>query len=221
MLSALVGLLPLLTPLGGASAAAPTLYVSPASPSTLVNSELTVDLMADCGTNADGVSLVVSFDPRLLQVQEVIADVSAFRNTLLKTTDNTLGRVYYDAGALTCHQDGDCPSGLVRVAQVTFQAVAAAGTPTALGLTGKLTWGGSYVFSGTGTGSAVTIRLRGDVDVDCDVDVADMMLVAQVWDTHAGAPGFVAAYDADANGEIDILDIMNVAIYWGDACLLP
>jgi hypothetical protein len=210
------------TPRAAASTVAPLVYVSPASHSTFVSTTFTLDLLADCGANADAVALTLSFDPRLLQVQSVTPDLSAFAQTLRRTIDNSGGRVYYDAGApLGCHAAGNCPSGGVRVAQVTLRTLAAAGSPTPVGLSGKLVWSGSYIFNGAGTGSAVTIRLRGDVDLDCEVDVADMMLVAQVWGTRSGDPGFVPAYDADANGQLDILDIMNVAIYWGEVCLVP
>lgn len=205
----------------GSAAAAATVYSSPSSHTTVVSSTFTLDLMADCGTNADAVSLVVSFDPRLLQAQTATADAS-FPNVLRRSIDNALGRVYYDAGApLTCHDDGNCPSGVVRVAQLSFVTVGAAAAPTTVGLAGKIAWSGSYVFNGSGVGSTVTIRLRGDVDVDCDVDLTDMMLVAQAWDTTSGGPGFSPAYDLDANGTIDILDVMNVAVHWGDVCVVP
>ena len=205
----------------GSASAAATVYTSPPTSSTVVGTTWTVDLMADCGTDADAVSLVVSFDPRLLQAQTATADTS-FPNTLRKTIDNVAGRVYYDAGApLTCHDDGNCPSGVVRVAQLSFVTVGAAGAPTTVGLSGKIVWGGSYVFNGPGVGSAVTIRLRGDVDVDCDVDLTDMMQVAQAWDTTSGGPGYSPAYDLDVNGTIDILDVMNVAVHWGDVCVVP
>ena len=206
---------------GNRAAAAATVYTSPTTYSTVVSTTFTLDLMADCGSHADAVSLVVSFDPRLLQAQSVTAD-SAFPQTLRKTIDNGLGKVYYDAGApLTCHDDGNCPSGVVRVARLNLVTVGAAAGPTAVTIAGKIVWSGGYVFNGSGTGSAITIRLRGDVDVDCDVDLTDMILVAQAWDKRTGEPGFVAAYDLDANGLIDILDVMNVAVHWGDVCVVP
>ncbi|HQJ52107.1 MAG TPA: dockerin type I domain-containing protein [Anaerolineae bacterium] len=218
----LLAALPLMHPTAGnRAAAAATVYTSPKTYSTVVSTTFTLDLMADCGLHADAVSLVVSFDPRLLQAQSVTAD-SAFPQTLRKTIDNGLGKVYYDAGApLTCHDDGNCPSGVVRVARLNLVTVGAAAGPTAVTIAGKIVWSGGYVFNGSGTGSAITIRLRGDVDVDCDVDLTDMMLVAQAWDKRTGEPGFVAAYDLDANGLIDILDVMNVAVHWGDVCVVP
>lgn len=223
LLGVLVATLVLLLPTVGygAASAAAGLYSSPPTESTVVSSTVTLDLMADCGANADAVSLVVSFDPRLLQAQIVTAG-TAFPNTLRNSVDNVAGKVYYDAGApLTCHDGGNCPSGVVQVAQVKYVAVGAAAAPTMSGLAGKIAWSGSYVFNGSGTGTAVTIRLRGDVDVDCDVDLTDMMLVAQAWDTRTGQPGYSPAYDLDSSGAIDILDVMNVAVHWGDYCVVP
>ena len=205
---------------GNRAAAAATVYTSPTTYSTVVSTTFTLDLMADCGTHADAVSLVVSFDPRLLQAQSVTAD-SAFSVPLRKTIDNVQGKVYYDAGAPLECLPNNCPSGVVRVARLNLVTVGAAAGPTAVTIAGKIVWSGGYVFNGSGTGSAITIRLRGDVDVDCDVDLTDMMLVAQAWDKRTGEPGFVAAYDLDANGLIDILDVMNVAVHWGDVCVVP
>lgn len=206
---------------GNHAAAAATVYASPSTHTTVVSSTFTLDLMADCGTNADAVSVVVSFDPRLLQAQTVTAG-TVFPNTLRNSIDNGAGKIYFDAGApLTCHDDGNCPSGVIRVAQVSFITVGAYAAPTTVAISGKLAWSGSYVFNGPGVGSAVTIRLRGDVDVDCDVDLTDMMSVAQAWDKRTGQPGFVAAYDLDPNGAIDVLDVMHVAVHWGDVCVAP
>ena len=220
---ALLAALMLAHPAAGdrAALAAATVYSSPSAYTTVVSATVTLDLMVDCGVNADAVSVIASFDPRLLQAQAVVADAS-FPNTLRNTIDNSLGRVYFDAGApLTCHDDSNCPSGVVRAAQLRFVTVGAAAAPTSVGLAGKIVWSGSYVFNGSGAGSSLTIRLRGDVDADCDVDLTDMMLVAQAWDTVSGGPGFLPAYDLDSSGAIDVLDVMNVAIHWGDVCVVP
>ena len=100
----------------------------------------------------------MTFEPTYLQVVSVIEDTSRFPNILLNTYDNGTGTVRYDVGALlTCHQAGTCPSGIVRVATITFRATALTVPTTHVGISGQMTWSGAHIFDGTGDGSTITV----------------------------------------------------------------
>lgn len=60
--------------------------------------------------------------------------------------------------------------------------------------------------------------LEGDLNCDCRVDIVDIMLVANLWNSRLGDPGYDARYDLNQSGNIDIVDIMLVATRWGDSC---
>ena len=60
--------------------------------------------------------------------------------------------------------------------------------------------------------------LPGDLDGDCDVDLADVMMVAVIWNTHEGDVDFKPAYDFDGDGRISIADIMYIAAKWNTRC---
>ena len=60
-----------------------------------------------------------------------------------------------------------------------------------------------------------------DLDGSGGVDIADIMLVAALWHTAVGDPGYDPTYDLDSNGRIDIVDIMLVAVHWGENCTEP
>jgi hypothetical protein len=184
----------------------------------------TVDIVADCGANADAAAVKVAFDPAYLQFVSLAPDLSKFSNKLLQSYDNSAGRVEYDAGAaLTCHESLNCPSGSVRLATITFRTVAQCGLSVPLSVEGKMTWAGGYdyIFNGVGSGSTVGITIAGDVNLDRRVDIVDIMLVATRWNTVVGDPGYDVRYDLAPdmpNGAIDIVDIMYVAARWNQTC---
>ncbi len=201
-----------------AAASSPGLSLSPSSRATYPTATFTVDIVADCGSNADAAATVVTFDPAHLQVEAITPDASGFATTLFQGYDNVAGLVQYDAGSLTCHSLSSCPSGSVRLATIRFRAVGECGFSVPLALHGQLTWEGSYVFNGVGNGSTVAITISGDVDLDGDVDVVDIMLVAGRWSSVQGQPKYDARYDLDADGDIDVVDIMFVAARWNQTC---
>ncbi|MBC7232387.1 MAG: hypothetical protein H5T68_03985 [Chloroflexi bacterium] len=145
----------------GAEKAALTLQglsLSPSARTTYRTWTFTLDIMVNCGTNADGVVTLVTFNPTYLQVVSVTPDTSQFPNVLRNTYNNSAGTVNYDAGApLLCHQQGNCPSGTVRIATITFRAKLETSPTTYVGISGQVTWSGAYIFSGTGSGSTITI----------------------------------------------------------------
>ncbi|MBC7260787.1 MAG: hypothetical protein H5T63_02125, partial [Chloroflexi bacterium] len=109
-------------------------------------------------TNADGVGTAITFDPALLRVVSVVSDISAFPKVLRNICDNEAGTVLYDAGApLECHMQGNCPSGVQRIAAITFYPVAPSSQATYIRLYGQVTWNGEYTFDGEGSGTTVTI----------------------------------------------------------------
>jgi len=132
--------------------------LAPASLTTCATQRFSLDIMVDCGANADGVAAAVTFDPTHLQVVSVTEDRAQFASVLLNAFDNGTGTVRYDAGApLICHQEGTCPSGLVRIATITFRAMQATDPATFVSISGQVTWSGAYVFDGPGSGSTITI----------------------------------------------------------------
>ena len=134
------------------------LALSPTSWTAYVMDHLTLDIMLNCGANADGAGTIVTFDPAYLQVISIAGDTSDLPNILLNTYDNGTGTIRYEAGALlTCHQTGTCPSGIVRLATITFRAIAESVGTTSVGISGQVTWSGAYTFDGTGTGCAITV----------------------------------------------------------------
>lgn len=142
----------------GAASVQASMSLSPASLTAPVQSAFAVDIVVDCGANADGAAAVVTFDPACLQVVAVASDTSAFPKVLRNLYDNENGIVRYDAGAeLGCHTLGNCPSGVARLATVTFRAVTLTPQQTYIALRGQVTWSGEYTFDGEGSGSTVAI----------------------------------------------------------------
>ena len=201
-----------------AAGSSPGVSLSPPLRITYPSATFAVGIVADCGTNADAVATFVAFDPAYLQVMSLIPDTSRFPTTLVNRYNNGVGSLQYDAGSLTCHAGGNCPSGTVRLATITFRAIGESGSSGPVNLQGEITWQGLTTFNGAGSGSVVAITIAGDMDADCDVDVVDIMLVAARWASEAGQPLYDARYDLDADGDIDIVDIMFVASRWSQSC---
>lgn len=195
------------------------LSLSPTKRTTYPGGTFRLDITVDCGANADAAAVVVTFAPSHLQVTRVVSDATQFPSVLSLAYDNVSGRVRYEAGAaLTCHRNGDCPSGLAQMASITFRAVGGSVATTELGVRGLVAWQGLPIFEGEGSGSTVAITLAGDMDGDCDVDVVDIMLVAGRWASVAGDANYDSRYDCDMDGDIDIVDIMFVAGRWSQSC---
>jgi hypothetical protein len=131
--------------------------LSPVVVSTPEETTFALDLMVDCGANADAASLTLGFNPIYLQVETVTADETVFPNVLRRRFDNAAGSVNYDAGSIMCHSEGNCPSGVIRVATVTFRAVRRTLPSTPVTVRGQVVWAGSTTFDGLGEGSTVTI----------------------------------------------------------------
>jgi hypothetical protein len=201
-----------------AAASSPGLSLLPSSWPTYPGATFQVDIVADCGSNADAAATVVAFDPAHLQVEALTPDASVFATTLLQAYDNVAGQVQYDAGSLTCHSASSCPSGSVRLGTIRFRAVGECGFSVPLSIQGQITWEGAFIFNGVGSGNTVGISIAGDVDLDGDVDVVDIMLVAGRWSSVQGQPQYDARYDLDADGDIDVADIMFVASRWNQTC---
>ena len=140
--------------------AAPGLMLSPPAQTVQVETDFTLDIVADCGTNADGVEVGLTFDPAYLQVVAVIADQSRFSIVFTKLFDNSAGTVNYVAGSsLECHGENSCPSGVIRLATVTFRAVAVTSPASSVSIYGQVIWSGEPIFNGLGAGSTITIAL--------------------------------------------------------------
>ena len=134
------------------------LSLSPPEQTVQAETNFTLEVLADCGSNADGVGVVVTFDPVYLQVVAVAEDESKFPLVLRKRFDNSSGEVYYDAGApLECHNERTCPAGVARLATLTFRAVTGTVPSTSVSISGEVVWAGETVFGGEGNGSIVTI----------------------------------------------------------------
>ena len=61
-------------------------------------------------------------------------------------------------------------------------------------------------------------ELPGDLDCDCRVTVADIMMVAAIWNTEEGDEAFKPDFDFDDDGRISIVDIMYIAAKWNTHC---
>jgi hypothetical protein len=175
-----------------------------------------VDIVAAGNPNADSAAAVVTYDAAHLQVNAFIPDTSVFETTLFQ--QSVSGQVQYQAGSLTCHAAGTCPSGPFRLATIRFTVLGQCGYSVPLAVSGQVLWVGTYGFNGTGTGSTIGISIAGDVDLDRGVDVVDIMLVAGRWSSVRGQPRYDARYDLNADGVIDTVDIMFVAQRWNQTC---
>jgi hypothetical protein len=132
--------------------------LSPAEVTVQVPANFTLDVLVNCGTHADAAGVEVTFDPAYMQVVTVTQDEAAFPNVLRNRFDNASGIVYYDTGAaLTCHADGNCPAGVIRVATITFQATGRTFPTKTVGIHGQVVWAGDLIFNGQGNGSTITI----------------------------------------------------------------
>jgi hypothetical protein len=202
-----------------AAASSPGLSLAPSSGVANPGATFAVDIIADCGSHADAAAITVSFDPVRLQVVTITPDTSQFPNALLPASyDNVAGLVRYEAGSLTCHGAGSCPSGSVHLGTIQFSTIGQCGFSVPLALTGQLTWAGGYVFNGTGSGSTIAITIAGDVNANGQVNVQDIQLVAAHWSSVQGEALYDARYDLDADGDIDVADIMFVAARWNQQC---
>lgn len=135
--------------------------LSPGSRTVYKNATFTLDVYVDCGTNADVVAVKVTYSPANLEIVSVAPDMSVFPNMLRNTYDNATGEFKYDAGApLTCHGEGNCPSGSAHLARITFRAKEVTEPTTVIGIRGQIAWGGAYIFDGPGSSSTITIQLQ-------------------------------------------------------------
>lgn len=131
--------------------------LSPAEVTTAQGTTFALDVFVDCGANADAASVTLSFNVNYLQAQSITADETNFPNVLRKRVDNVTGSVQYDGGSLACHSEGNCPSGLIRVATVTFSAARRTLPSTPVTVRGQVVWAGETLFDGSGTGTSVTV----------------------------------------------------------------
>lgn len=131
--------------------------LSPAQVTVPVLSTFTLDVLVDCGTQADAAGIEVTFNPAYMEVVSVAQDVSGFPDVLRSQFDNVSGVVKYDAGSLLCHGQGSCPAGVIRVATITFQTKAPTFPTRNVSVYGQVTWTGNLTFDGQGSGSTITI----------------------------------------------------------------
>jgi hypothetical protein len=131
--------------------------LSPATATVEVLSDFTLDILVDCGTHAEVAEARVTFDPTYMQVVTVTTDASVFPTVAYNVFDNVSGSVIYDAGSLTCHSQGSCPAGVIRMATITFRAIARSFPSKYVGINGEVLWSGSVIFDGQGSGSTITI----------------------------------------------------------------
>ena len=131
--------------------------LSPARVTVPVLSTFALDVLVDCGTQADAAGIEVTFNPAYMEVVSVTQDVSAFSDVLRSQFDNVAGVVKYDAGSVLCHGQGSCPAGVIRVATITFHAKAPTFPTRNVSIYGQVTWTGNLTFDGQGTGSTITI----------------------------------------------------------------
>ena len=60
--------------------------------------------------------------------------------------------------------------------------------------------------------------VAGDSDGDCQVGVADLIAMAERWNSRVDEEGYDLQYDLNTDGAIDVADLLNLAARWGDAC---
>jgi len=156
--SLLLALCLLVAAVSGSSAAQlQSISLSPAEVSTGEGTTFTLDIYVDCGANADAASVSLTFNVNYLQVQSITADETRFPNVLRRRFDNVAGTLQYDGGSLSCHSEGNCPSGVIRVASVTFAATRRTLPTTRVNVRGQVVWAGETLFNDTGAGTIVTV----------------------------------------------------------------
>lgn len=131
--------------------------LSPSERTVQVLTDFALDILVNCGTHADAAAVEVAFDPAYMQVIAVTQDESSFPTVLRNRFDNVAGIVYYDAGALQCHSEDSCPAGVIRIATITFRAIARTFPTKDVGVSGQVLWAGDLIFDGQGSGSTITI----------------------------------------------------------------
>ena len=131
--------------------------LSPSERTVQVLTDFTLDILVNCGTHADAAAVEVAFDPAYMQVVAVTQDESSFPTVLRNHFDNVAGIVYYDAGSLQCHSEDSCPAGVIRIATITFRAIARTFPTKDVGVSAQVLWAGDLTFDGQGSGSTITI----------------------------------------------------------------
>ncbi len=131
--------------------------LSPSQATVQVLAQFTLDILVDCGTHADAAGAQLTFDPAYMQVVAVTADESVFPEVLRNRFDNVSGIVYYDAGSMQCHGENSCPTGVNRMATITFRAIDRTFPTKNVAIHGQVTWAGDLIFDAQGSGSTITI----------------------------------------------------------------
>lgn len=60
--------------------------------------------------------------------------------------------------------------------------------------------------------------VAGDYDGDCQVGVADLIAMAERWNSRVDEEGYDLQYDLNTDGAIDVADLLNLAARWGQTC---
>jgi hypothetical protein len=170
-------------------------------------------------TDLGGFQFTLAFSPTIVHVEG--AALGAFLGSTGRTTtplgpdmDNDAGTVTFGAFSFG---DSPGPDGSGVLATITFSPQAMGGSDLHLQDVQVTDTDPQEIPVGLQDGHVTVtgVSTVGDLDGDRDVDVADIMLVANRWDTSVGDPGYDPLYDLDDDGDIDIVDIMLVVVHWG------
>ncbi len=197
-------------------------YFDPAQANAALNNPLTIELDVANVADMGGFQLVITFDPAIVQVQNVtlgnfLSSTGRSVSPLGPTVDNTIGRI--SLGAFSFGSQAG-PTGEGTLARITLMPQAQGSSALALSNLSVTDSAGNAIAASTQDGqvTVAATALNGDVNGDCSVDIVDIMQVAGRWGATSADADYDEADDLDNNGEIDIVDIMQVAGHWGDDC---
>lgn len=177
-------------------AAAPEMYISPATSNVTTGSDVTVTIRVNPGTAINAVDATITFDKTKLQFKSIDSSASAFALEGSATGSNTTGTVNV-ARAIS----GGTVTSDVEVAKVTFTAISTASASTSLQLTGSAVNAGTAVTLSY-TGSTISITGSSVPNTSQATYTIEPTVAAPINGTQFGLKVYVTSSDVFKGGEV-------------------